>query len=123
MAAWNHGAPGRPLPPGAAGGNHEVMPHRGATRVGDYEPLSIDLIQVPGAYCATKRGLGSFRVIHVDVRVVGGEVVRKPFSLDDRPLPSTDELRRAWVFYGPTDENYAKGFCAKFDAYADKVFV
>jgi hypothetical protein len=99
------------------------MPHRGAQRVGDHDPLSFDLIQATGAYCATKPGLGSFRIVHVEIRSINGGTDRKPYSLDGRPLPATEELRRLWVFYGPTDEGYAKGFCSRFDAFADKVFV
>jgi hypothetical protein len=98
------------------------VPHRSATRVGEHDPLSFDILTQSGAYCATKPGLGSFRIIHVEVRDVGAGVVRKPFSLDGRPLPATDELRRVWVFYGPTDEVYAKGFCSKFDPFANTVF-
>jgi hypothetical protein len=96
--------------------------YRRARKVGDHEPLGLDSIVETGAYCATKPGLGSFRVVHVEVKHVGDAIERRPYSLDGRPLPATEELRRLWAFYGPTDEVYAKGFCAKFDAYANTVF-
>jgi hypothetical protein len=99
-----------------------MSPAKKPQRVGDHEPLYLDEITETGVFCATKPGLGSFRVVHVEVRSNGATVERKPYTLDGRPLPSTEELRRVWVFYGPTDEVYAKGFCSKFDPFADKIF-
>jgi hypothetical protein len=99
------------------------VPNRNARKVGEHAPLAFDQIQATGTYCATRKGLGAFRIIHVEVRAAGDAIDRKPYVLDDRPLPPTEELRRSWVFYGPTDEAYAKGFCSKFDAVADQIFV